>query len=85
MIFHVEQDLDGNAVTFGLGTSPGPDWLKDVVPTLGLRLKVHNALHYVPCTPLIQRSVEFACTCHNFLQTSFLSLGMRVIYHEVQC
>ena len=39
-----EQDLDGSAIVFGLGTTPSPAWLKDVVPALGLRLKVHNAL-----------------------------------------
>lgn len=39
-----EQDLDGSAIAFGLGTTPSPDWLKNVVPALGLRLKVHNAL-----------------------------------------
>ena len=36
--------MDGNAINFGLASAPGPDWLKDVVPTLGLRLKVHNSL-----------------------------------------
>ena len=39
-----EQEMDGNAINFGLASAPGPDWLKDVVPTLGLRLKVHNSL-----------------------------------------
>ena len=42
--FYVEQDLDGNAIAMGLASTPGPDWLKDIVPTLGVRLKVHNAL-----------------------------------------
>ena len=36
--------MDGNAIVFGLGSSPGPGWLKDVIPTLGQRLKVHNDL-----------------------------------------
>ena len=36
--------MDGKAIAFGLASAPGPDWLRDVVPTLGLRLKVHNAL-----------------------------------------
>ncbi len=40
----LEQELDGKAIAVGLASSPGPDWLKDVVPTLGLRLKVHNAV-----------------------------------------
>ncbi len=42
--FPPDQELDGCAIAVGLGSSPGPDWLKDVVPVLGLRLKVHNAL-----------------------------------------
>lgn len=28
----------------GLASSPGPDWIKDIVPVLGVRLKVHHAL-----------------------------------------
>ena len=28
----------------GLASSPGADWIKDIVPLLGVRLKVHNAL-----------------------------------------
>ena len=39
-----EQEMDGNAIAFGLASAPGPDWLKELVPTLGQRLKVHNAL-----------------------------------------
>lgn len=37
--------MDGKAIAFGLATAPGPDWLKDLIPALGLRLKVHNSLH----------------------------------------
>lgn len=40
----VEQELDGNAIAMGLASSPGPDWIKDIVPVLGVRLKVHHAL-----------------------------------------
>lgn len=36
--------MDGIAIAIGLSTSPGPDWLKDVVSKVGLRLKVHSAL-----------------------------------------
>lgn len=36
--------MDGNAVTYGLASAPGPDWLKEIIPTLGIKLKVHNAL-----------------------------------------
>ena len=36
--------MDGSAIAFGIATSPGPDWLKELVPTLGLRLKLHNDL-----------------------------------------
>ena len=41
---NTEQDMDGKDIAFGLATAPGPDWLKDVIPALGLRLKVHNSL-----------------------------------------
>lgn len=43
--FIIEQELDGDAIAVGLASSTGPDWLKDVVPKMGLRLKVHSALH----------------------------------------
>ena len=39
-----DQDMDGKAIAAGLATCPGPDWLKDVVAKVGLRLKVHTAL-----------------------------------------
>ncbi len=35
-----DQELDGCAIAFGLGSAPGPHWLKDIIPTLGQRLKV---------------------------------------------
>lgn len=41
---YVEEELDGQAVAAGLGGSNGCDWLKDVVPKIGLRLKVHKSL-----------------------------------------
>ena len=41
LILIIDEYLDGSV---GLSTSPGPDWLKDVVSKVGLRLKVHNAL-----------------------------------------
>lgn len=44
LILIIDEYLDGSAITIGLSTSPGPDWLKDVVSKVGLRLKVHNAL-----------------------------------------
>ena len=40
----LEQEMDGSAVKYGLGTSPGPQWLQEIVPVLGQRLKVHNDL-----------------------------------------
>ena len=36
--------MDGSAIALGLASTPGPSWLKDVVPKVGQRLKVHNAL-----------------------------------------
>ena len=43
--------MDGNAIAVGLASGPGPDWLKDVVPKVGQRLKVHDALRalYLEC------------------------------------
>lgn len=36
--------MDGNAIIWGLASTPGPDWLRDVVPTFGLRLRVYQSL-----------------------------------------
>ena len=36
--------MDGKAIAFGLATASGPDWLKELILSLGLRLKVHNSL-----------------------------------------
>ena len=36
--------MDGDAISVGFASSPGPDWLKDIVPKVGLRLKVYSAL-----------------------------------------
>ena len=44
IVYVVEQQLDGNAIAFGIASSPGPDWLRDVISTLGTRLKAHQAL-----------------------------------------
>lgn len=39
-----EQEMDGEATVAALATCSGPDCLKDVVPKLGSRLKVYNAI-----------------------------------------
>ena len=36
--------MDGEAVIAGLSSSTGPDWLKDVLDKVGVRLKVHSTL-----------------------------------------
>lgn len=44
LIICLEHQLDGSAIAVGIASSPGPNWLTEVVPTLGTRLKVHQAL-----------------------------------------
>ena len=39
-----EQEMDGEAIMAALGTQPGPDCLRDVVPIYGKRLKVYKAI-----------------------------------------
>ena len=55
-----DEDLDGKAIAIGISTSPGPDWLKDVVRKVGLRLKVHKELRQLLLTSSsrIQRGNE---------------------------
>ena len=40
----IDEELNGDAIALGLASDPGPSWLKDIIPKLGLRLKVHNVL-----------------------------------------
>ena len=42
-----DQEMDGEAIVAALATCSGPDCLKDVIPKLGSRLKVYNALKVV--------------------------------------
>lgn len=39
--------MDGEAAAAAFATCAGPDCLKDVIPKLGSRLKVYNALRLV--------------------------------------
>ena len=36
--------MDGEAICSALASTPGPDSLRDVVPKLGLRLKVYRVI-----------------------------------------
>lgn len=41
----LDEELDGQAVAAGLASSIGSDWLKDIIPKVGLRLKLHQSLN----------------------------------------
>ncbi len=47
---NLDEDMDGKAIAIGISTSPGPDWLKDVVKKVGIRLKVHRELRQLLLT-----------------------------------
>ena len=36
--------MDGIAIDAGLASSPDREWLRDIVPKVCLRIKVHSAL-----------------------------------------
>lgn len=40
----IDHELNGCAIAVGLGSNPGSGWLKDIIPSVGARLKVHHAL-----------------------------------------
>lgn len=42
---HIDQEMDGEAVSVALATHCGPDCLKDVLPKYGIRLKVYNMIN----------------------------------------
>ena len=39
-----DQEMDGEAISAAFASCPGPDSFKAVLPKLGQRLKVYNAL-----------------------------------------
>lgn len=51
----LEQEIDGEAVIARLASSSGPDWLKDVVDKVGVRLKVHSALKLLYTSSLVRK------------------------------
>ena len=62
--------MDGTAIKYGLGTSPGPQWLQEIVPVLGQRLKVHNDLRTLcmqdeelSCSEQLQEVSVCVCVC----------------------
>ena len=67
--------MDGPAIKFGLGTSPGAEWLREIVPTLGQRLKVHNVLRSL----CIKEQIE---VCTNKFLLAFLMkfFGLIIIF-----
>ena len=47
MVSHLllkDQEMDGEAILMGFASTPGANWLKEIVPKVGLRLKVYNNL-----------------------------------------
>ncbi len=42
--YFTEEEMDGKAIAIGLSTTPGPDWLKDIIKKVGQRLKLHRDL-----------------------------------------
>ena len=51
--------MDGEATAAAFATCAGPDCLKDVIPKLGVRLKVYNALKLVIDQGYKQKVQEF--------------------------
>ena len=46
--------MDGKAIAVDISTSPGPDWLKEIVKKVGIRLKVHRELRALLLTTSAQ-------------------------------
>ena len=46
-MYHLEQEMDGEAICAALASSPGPDALRDLIPKVGVRLKVYRAIRSV--------------------------------------
>lgn len=49
-----EEEMDGKAIAIGMSTSPGPEWLKEIVKKVGNKLKVHRELRALLLTSSTQ-------------------------------
>ena len=71
--------MDGSAIVVGLASSPGPDWLKDIVRKVGLRLKVHNALRALHTEYQVQCS--YSGYLHCYIMYVLIISSYRLQFH----
>ncbi len=57
--------MDGDAIAVGLASGPGADWLKEVVPKVGLRLKVYGTLRsfFTQCQVSCYQKIDNCVHC----------------------
>ena len=70
--------MDGEATVAALATCSGPDCLKDVVPKLGSRLKVYNAIKVAANKAYEQRVGMYLCILVT-ISFSIISVACRKI------
>ena len=44
VVFTLENEVDGEALSTLISLIPGPDCLKDLVPKIGIRIKLHQRI-----------------------------------------
>ena len=59
----LENEMDGDALSTLIGITPGPDCLKDLVPKVGVRLKVYQCIKaiYNKELSIVRLSFESLC------------------------
>ena len=62
-MFMLANEMDGEAVEAAFAAIPGPDCFKDLIPKLGLRLKVYNEIKALFLDEVIQVCVCVNCVC----------------------
>lgn len=44
LFVNIEHEMDGESLVTLIGIMPGPDCLKDLIPKIGIRLKVYRCI-----------------------------------------
>lgn len=86
--------MDGDAILVGFASSSGPEWLKDIVPKVGLRLKVYSALrslhlqskvrHVTHCILKIRMFLLFLFQVTKLSQVK-AAMNQLYIYYNIGC
>ena len=70
--YTADQEMDGEAICTALATCPGPDSLREVIPKLGVRLKVYRVIRSA-----LEKQYNVGCFIHVLLVLITSTLSMK--------